>query len=148
MRRVKKKKKKKKSSGSIQTIFVVVVVVVSFVLFFICAGVNFVVGCKWPALFCLSTNEKLLVCWQFSGTYDVTKYGSGWRKDVVNQCLEFIPTHHQSQPGQRGGNFVTGSVAASPRLWLLSGHPQCDQSIIETWVGITLKTSWAIIFQW
>ena len=37
----------------------------------------------------LSTNEKLLVSWQFSGAYDVTKYGSGWRKDVVNQCLEF-----------------------------------------------------------
>ena len=25
----------------------------------------------------------------FSGPYGVTKYGSGWRKDVVNQCLEF-----------------------------------------------------------
>ena len=33
--------------------------------------------------------KKLLVSWQFSGTYGVTKYGSGWRKDVVNQCLEF-----------------------------------------------------------
>ena len=26
---------------------------------------------------------------EFSGPYGVTKYGSGWRKDVVNQCLEF-----------------------------------------------------------
>ena len=33
-------------------------------------------------------NKKLLVSWQFSGPYGVTKYGSGWRKDVVNQCLE------------------------------------------------------------
>ena len=33
--------------------------------------------------------QKLLVSWQFSGPYGVTKYGSGWRKDVVNQCLEF-----------------------------------------------------------
>ena len=32
--------------------------------------------------------QKLLVSWQFSGPYGVTKYGSGWRKDVVNQCLE------------------------------------------------------------
>ena len=32
--------------------------------------------------------QKLLVSWQFSGPYDVIKYGSGWRKDVVNQCLE------------------------------------------------------------
>ena len=31
----------------------------------------------------------MLVSWQFSGPYGVTKYGSGWRKDVVNQCLEF-----------------------------------------------------------
>ena len=37
----------------------------------------------------LSNNEKLLVIWQFSGPYGVTKYVSGWRKDVVNQCLEF-----------------------------------------------------------
>ena len=34
-------------------------------------------------------NEKLLVGWQFSGPYGVTKYSSGWRKDVVNQCSEW-----------------------------------------------------------
>ena len=39
--------------------------------------------------YCLSTNKKLLVSWQISGPYGITKYGSGWRKDVVNQCLEF-----------------------------------------------------------
>ena len=39
--------------------------------------------------FCLSTNKKLLISWQFSGPYGINKYGSGWRKDVVNQCLEF-----------------------------------------------------------
>ena len=37
----------------------------------------------------MSTNKKLLVSWQFSGPYGVTKYGSGWRKGVVNQCSEF-----------------------------------------------------------
>ena len=26
---------------------------------------------------------------QFFETYGVINYGSGWRKDVVNQCLEF-----------------------------------------------------------
>jgi len=33
----------------------------------------------------------MLVSWQFSGPYGVTKYSSGWtwRKDVVDQCLEF-----------------------------------------------------------
>ena len=30
----------------------------------------------------------MLVSWQFFGPYGVTKYGSGWRKDVVNQSLE------------------------------------------------------------
>ena len=30
----------------------------------------------------------MLVSWQFSGPYGVTIYGSGWRKVVVNQCLE------------------------------------------------------------
>ena len=30
---------------------------------------------------------------KFSGNYDVTKYGSGWRKDVVNQRLEFVCGH-------------------------------------------------------
>ena len=32
--------------------------------------------------------KKVLVSWQFSGPYGVTKYGSGWRKDVVNRCSE------------------------------------------------------------
>ena len=36
--------------------------------------------------------SELLVSWQFSGPYGVTKYGSGWRKDIVNQCLEFALT--------------------------------------------------------
>ena len=35
------------------------------------------------------TKLKLLGSWQFSGPFGVTKYGSGWRKDVVNRCLEF-----------------------------------------------------------
>ena len=34
--------------------------------------------------------KKLLISWQFSGPYGVTKYGSGWRKNVINQCLEFV----------------------------------------------------------
>ena len=32
--------------------------------------------------------KKKHVSWQFSGPYGVTTYGSGWRKDVVNQRLE------------------------------------------------------------
>ena len=37
----------------------------------------------------LSHKEKLFVSWQSSPTCGVLNYGSGWRKDVVNQCLEF-----------------------------------------------------------
>ena len=33
--------------------------------------------------------KKLLVSWQFSGPQGITKYGIGWRKDVVNHSLEF-----------------------------------------------------------
>ena len=33
--------------------------------------------------------KKLSVNWQSLETYGVTNYGSGWRKDVVNLCLEF-----------------------------------------------------------
>ena len=39
--------------------------------------------------------KKLTTVWappttkKFSGPYGITKYSSGWRKDVINQCLEF-----------------------------------------------------------
>ena len=46
-------------------------------------------SCLEQTYYCLSTNKKLLVSWQFSGPYGVIKYGSGWKKDVLNQCLEF-----------------------------------------------------------
>ena len=64
-----------------------------------CSGVSKVRGCKRNArhnLSCLlqtycdlSNNEILSVSRQFFETYGVISYGSGWRKDVVNQCLEF-----------------------------------------------------------
>ena len=62
---------------------------------FIWAGVSNMVSYKTNVWYNFSTNKKLLVSRQFSGPYGVTKYGSGWRKDVVNQCLEFGP-HIQS----------------------------------------------------
>ena len=45
--------------------------------------------------------KKLLVSWQFSGTYGITKYGSGWRKDVVTQCLEFDSEHLFPAPSSK-----------------------------------------------
>ena len=60
--------------------------------------------------------KKLLVSWQFSGPYGVTKYGSGWRKDVVNQCLEFEPN---LLPGHRHRD-VDAVVATMDSNWLFS----------------------------
>ena len=40
--------------------------------------------------FChLITNENLFVSWRFFETYGRINYGSVWRKDVANQCLQF-----------------------------------------------------------
>ena len=58
---------------------------------FVCVGLI----CSEPTsrlqTYChLSTNgKKMSVSWQFFKTYGVISYGSGWRKDAVNQCLEF-----------------------------------------------------------
>ena len=30
---------------------------------------------------------------EFFETYGVISYGRGWRKDVVNQCLEYVRDH-------------------------------------------------------
>ena len=42
----------------------------------------------------LITNEKLYASWQFSETYGIINYGTGWRKDKVNQC----PPFHNRKP--------------------------------------------------
>ena len=32
--------------------------------------------------------KTVFISWQFFETYGIINYGDGWRKDVVNQCLE------------------------------------------------------------
>ena len=68
--------------------------------------------------------KKLLVSWQFSGPYGVTKYGSGWRKDVVNQCLEFDQYQNLSEGADRVDGQLRGDkeypfsgVTKSDRVW-------------------------------
>ena len=69
---------------------------------FIWAGVSYMVSYKRNVWYNLllsvvcyeltaiwAPSKKMLVSWQISGPYGITKYASGWRKDVVNQCLEF-----------------------------------------------------------
>ena len=86
------------------------------------SDITWVVCNKLTSVWALT--KKLLVSWQFSGPYGVTKYGSGWRKDVVNQCLEFdIQTHslHVCQWFLGGGRCTpTPSLQhswTSPLLW-------------------------------
>ena len=68
---------------------------------FICDGVSNVDGYKtktkkldtiWVVCNKLTAiwAPKCQLSWQFSETYGVTSYGSGWRKDVVKQCLEVV----------------------------------------------------------
>ena len=41
-------------------------------------------------IFLFEHQRKTVTCsGQFSKTYGVTNCGSGWRKDVVNLCLEY-----------------------------------------------------------
>ena len=40
----------------------------------------------------LSVSENLSFSGHFSETHGVINYGSGWRKTVVNQCLEYALT--------------------------------------------------------
>ena len=43
----------------------------------------------------------MLFSLQFSGPYGLTKQDSGWRKGVVNQCLEFgLRTEELNEEGK------------------------------------------------
>ena len=70
--------------------------------------------------------KKLLASWQFSGPYVVTKYGSGWRKDVVNQCLEFNQYPNLSE----GADCVGGQLRGDKRV-PLQWRNQIWQSLQE-----------------
>ena len=53
-------------------------------------------SCPLPTYSHLNTSETLPASWQFSRTCGIISYGSGWRKDAVNQCLEFgLQCHHR-----------------------------------------------------
>ena len=76
-------------------------------LVFICVDVSTVSGCykinmAWYNSGCLC-GYKLTAIWPptkkgvFLEVYNVTSYGSGWKKDIVNWCLEFgfvIASYH------------------------------------------------------
>ena len=47
---------------------------------------------KWKTKPWAPTKNCSLADTEFLEPCDVTKYGSGWKKDVVNQCLEFDDT--------------------------------------------------------
>ena len=76
---------------------------------FICAGVSNMGGhernasynlsCLLQPYFCLIANEKLSVSLQLFQTYGVISYGSVWRKDAVNKCLECGLRQHSTGTG-------------------------------------------------
>ena len=44
--------------------------------------------------------QQKSISWQFFKTYGVISYGSSWRKDVVNQCLEFEGAYTSSMKSE------------------------------------------------
>ena len=82
------------------------------VLFVVCKKKTTTTTTTTKNYYCLSTNKKLLVIRQFSGPYGVTKHGSGWWKDVVNQRLEF------------GARHVLRTQAASSSITARNDNPQ------------------------
>ena len=70
--------------------------------------------------------KKLLVRWQFSGPYGITKYGSGWRKAVVNRCLEFVssPVMTRFRGSSWAHQYSIRTIFTRGR-WLLSKKEPC-----------------------
>ena len=84
----------------------------------------------------LSIIEKLFVSWEFSETCGVINYGSGWRKNVVNKCLEFGYPHtpsiafrhlppNSARTGYADDYDVELHVLGCRLIWLLGTN--CDQ---------------------
>ena len=89
-----------------------------------CAGKSDVSGYKRNAWYNLSVTNLLPSKHQWKTvreTYGVTNYGSGWRKDVVNQCLEVAVT-------AKSGVAYWRCIAASPasQNWHLITSGQND----------------------
>ena len=82
----------------------------------------------------LAPTKKLLVSWQFSGPYGVTKDGSGWRKDVVNQCLEFALRAHTPKTQE----FALRAHTPKTNLWFISALKSSWLPLVEfMYVAIT-----------
>ena len=73
-----------------------------------------------------ATEGALPVCYQFFETYGVIiNYASGWRKDIVNQCLEFEFSLLGSDflPGvSTSFTYVLGRCVASTVVSVLPKH--------------------------
>ena len=108
---------------------------------FIWAGVSNMVSYKtkvWYNLsclsqiyYCLSTNKKLLVSWQFSGTYGVTKYSSGWRKDVIKLTSLEFGVRRELQ--RKGNNPISRNVHHLVRLFGLPPINCAPEHYIMLW---------------
>ena len=124
---------KKKSSLSIQMIVVLFVLVQTLLV-----AINDTLTTVW------APTKKLLIRWQFSGPYGVTKYSSGWRKDVVNQCLEFgsdpVHTARSSWCQPKGTKMAEGCVVRVHAAGKVQRRPrQPDLGSADRWRNLDLS---------
>ena len=84
--------------------------------------------------------------WQFSKTYYVPNYGRGWKKDVVNQCLEsglhVLPSHTPKT------TFQCTALTANTRFFSFSFSSSFNPSVIcyiISWVYLDCFKHWGFV---
>ena len=98
--------------------------------------------CLLQTYYLLSANEKLSVSWQFSETCGVISYSNGWRKGVVNQCLELALFHNYYTRGAGRNVLALGETAVFQKLFDgLEDPPQRTTAVIE---GSRVSTQWTL----
>ena len=92
--------------------------------------------------------KKLFVSREFFETHSVINYGSGWRKDVVNPCLEFGPRYQPQLPFFRCRLLITRAHRPPPHPH--SSSPLChfffQHSGQLVWYLITSTESYINLF--
>ena len=83
----------------------------------------------------LSIIEKLYVSRQFSETCGVINCGSGWRKDVVNQCLEF-----GTALLLRRDNFETHLTSIWCQKWFTETHQTLNHVTSQIYTAVSVCT--------
>ena len=96
-----------------------------------------------PLSIYLSTNEKLSGSWQFFEAFDVIDCGSGWRKDVVNQCLEFGLAASRYKSTQ----YWHFSIRVQELCESRGGRPGLSV-LTSLMVSVDVKLHWTMLTHW